>query len=114
MQNSLKQIDQQLITSNFCSNHWYNDNNLEKTRQFFSVEAVTFPIYKIMTVESIIILGFLFFFSKRWYFSMQNSLKQIDQQLITSNFCSNHWYNDNIYLMFWKPGPNSPRTPNVF
>ena len=61
MQNSLKQIDQQLITSNFCSNHWYNDNNLEKTRQFFSVEAVTFPIYKIMTVESIIILGFLFF-----------------------------------------------------
>ena len=62
MQNSLKQIDQQLITSNFCSNHWYNDNYLEKTHQFFSVEAVTFPIYKIMTVElSIIILGFLFF-----------------------------------------------------
>lgn len=47
-----------------------------------------------------------FFFSERSYFRLQ-----ISDSLI--NFCYSHRYIQDIYLMFWKPGSQSPITNKV-
>ena len=158
MRNSLSIMDQELITSNFCSSHWYFDDNylLWKFTNSFQCESHASATYyhsgfapfftkrsyfamqtSISVIDRELITscfcsilwkftdsfqckrhasatyhhsGFSSFFIKRSYFSMRNSLLVIDQELSTSNFCSSHWYIDDIYLMFWKPGPNSPIT----
>ena len=86
MQNSIAAIDQQLIQSNPCARNLYIHNNY-----LVKIHHVFIGV-KFMTL--------FYYFLKRSYFSMQNSISAIDQQLIQSNPCASHLYIHNIYLMF--------------